>query len=771
MSKSQAGSSAKRATNPGASPAKLKLGSIPEEGPLEEKADVRPAGAAVKEPKPAPKPAQRKGKQLPPSDKGLVELIEPDGAPSDSDNGGSSEAMLGSRRTPSEASSRSDAMLGAGFVCPTYLSDQFGKDGAWTNADYDAQGWTRKCLRGKAYSSTGNAPSTNVKEAMKLARELRFLTGVMRWSKLKEEEKYTIITLSKLNSAAADIILRTMWDYEFNTASIRQIYLALLPVYEHRHDEDLDKMSKYAMIDSLVRAHVPFVFFDWMELFAAELRDKSFVQGTSCSDARLHFLETFVFCSDERFLALEKRILAVDDDTSSPLPDGGDTPADPEDNLEVPKTEDAPARRRYRAAAREDSDEPGGHSRRSRKKSSSSASKRRRSVSPRSPSSHSCGATPSPSRSPDSRRGSKMSKRSKSRMSRSRGRRRSSSDDRGKRSSGTKHTRKSRSASPSERSTSRSSSSSSSRSRSRHGKRSRSRRSRSADGVQGLAKVLKSFMKAQKSETKAVKSRIEKHLARLDEGLRSGTYIDPCAYSSAHLVNVEMKGSSAKDSLSMHNGRLVTDENAAEDVVGAPSSICALKEGLHFIAQRLMTEAEFKNDTARVADRYKFIAYIEADFAGAQPDRKVPVLKEFIRRVSKKRFWCPEIPIQSALFFQAFTAPAQKVVHVDDDGEQIRRPTKNRNRDRSNRGGERGRGRGRGRGGGGGGGGGGDKSNKNTFTQDERKRCGPCPSRMTKDGVCPSDAAGTPWTCKFDHNCPRCPSKSHRAKFCKLCQV
>ena len=161
----------------------------------------------------------------------------------------------------------------------------------------------------------------------------------------------------------------------------------------------------------------------------------------------------------------------------------------------------------------------------------------------------------------------------------------------------------------------------------------------------------------------------------------------------------------------------------------------------------------------------------QADFAGAQPDRKVPVLKEFIRRVSKKRFWCPEIPIQSALFFQAFTAPAQKVVHVDDDGEQIRRPTKNRNRDRSNRGGERGRGRGRGRGGGGGGGGGGDKSNKNTFTQDERKRCGPCPSRMTKDGVCPSDAAGTPWTCKFDHNCPRCPSKSHRAKFCKLCQV
>ena len=189
--------------------------------------------------------------------------------------------------------------------------------------------------------------------------------------------------------------------------------------------------------------------------------------------------------------------------------------------------------------------------------------------------------------------------------------------------------------------------------------------------------MLNSFLKAQKPDSKTIKSRYEKHLARLDEGLRSGAYIDPCAYSAQHLISVEMKGSSARDSLSFHDGKLVTDENAAEDVTAAPSSMTALKEGLHFIAQRLMTVAEFKDDSERVTDRYKFIAYIESDFALAQPDKKVTVIKEFIRRVSKCRLWCPEIPIQSALFFQAFTAPAQRVVHVDEDGEQIRKNNKN----------------------------------------------------------------------------------------------
>ena len=776
-----------------ASPAKLVLAPIPEGALDEVKAEVKPVAQAPKSlPKPAPKPKliqPKRSVQLPPSARGQVELIVDAELASDSEPGGQ-EALTSAART--EASRVSDAMLGAGFVCPTYLSDQFGSDGAWTNMDYNPEGWTKKCLRGKAYSASGNKPSTNVKEAMLLIRELRLLANGMRWSKLKEEERYSLITLSKLNSARADDILRRMWDYEFNSCSIRQIYLALLPIAQHVHDEDLDKMNKHAMIDSLVRAHVPFVFFDWMQQLADALRVNAFEQITSCSDARLHFLGVFVFCDEAEFLAMEAAILSDDCDPEPEpqvMPKVSVAPVVPKlkarasPAVAVAKASSTESKKGG-ASASEDSEEPGSsrHRSSSRKVFPDRTSKRRKSLSPSgsSTSSFSCGSTPSPSRSPDSRRKSKKSKhgrsrsarRSRGRKSPSKGRSRSSKKGTASRSRGPTKARKSRSVSPRERSSSPSSSSDSSRSRSRRARRSRSRRSRSAEGIQsGLAKVLKGFLKAQKPEPKTAKSRIAKHLDRLDEGLRAGTYIDPCAYSAQHLISVEMKGSSAKDSLAVHNGRLVTDENAAEDVTGAPSSISALKEGLHFIAQRLMTIAEFKSDTARVADRYKFIAYIEADFAGAQPDKKVPVLKEFIRRVSMHRLWCPEIPIQSALFFQAFTAPAQKVVHVDENGEQIHKTNKNRNRER-NRGGERGRGRGRGRGGGGGGGGGGgDKANKNTFTQEERKKCGPCPSRTTKDGVCPSDAAATPWTCKFDHNCPRCPSKSHRAKFCKLCLV
>lgn len=279
--------------------------------------------------------------------------------------------------------------------------------------------------------------------------------------------------------------------------------------------------------------------------------------------------------------------------------------------------------------------------------------------------------------------------------------------------------------------------------------------------------MLKGLLKAQKPDVKAAKSRIERHLERLDEGLRSGSYIDPSAYSAQHLISIEMKGSSAKDSLTLHDGRLITDESAAEDVTGAPSSMSALKEGLHFIAQRLMTIQEFRGDSERIADRYKFIAYIEADFGFAQADKKVPVLKEFLRRVRKCRLWCPEIPNNSALFFQAFTPTIQKNIHVDENGEQTQRLLKNRNQNR-NRGNDRGRGRGKPRGGGGNGGNGAAlQAKQNTFSDDERKKNGACPSRVAKDGVCPSDTTGTPWSCRFDHKCPRCPTSSHRAKYCK----
>jgi hypothetical protein len=259
-------------------------------------------------------------------------------------------------------------------------------------------------------------------------------------------------------------------------------------------------------------------------------------------------------------------------------------------------------------------------------------------------------------------------------------------------------------------------------------------------------------------------------LDRLDEGLRSGSYIDPCAYSSAHLISIETKGSAAKDCLTFHDGHLYTDENAAEDVTNAPSSMSALKEGLHFIAQRLMSEPEFKGDAERVADRYKFIRYIEADFAAAQSTEKIPVIKEFLRRVAAKRLWCPEIANESALFFRAFAVPTTKNIHVDDDGEQIRKRQRNRVRPdkpvRGARGGGGGGGRGRGGRGGGGGGPPGPALMPNLFSDDDRKKNGPCPSRVSKAGVCPS--AGKPWECRLDHGCPRCPGRSHVAKNCKV---
>ena len=262
---------------------------------------------------------------------------------------------------------------------------------------------------------------------------------------------------------------------------------------------------------------------------------------------------------------------------------------------------------------------------------------------------------------------------------------------------------------------------------------------------------------------------------RLDEGIRSGSYIDPCAYSSAHLISIETKGSSARDSLTLRDGHLVTDENAAEDVLGAPASMSALKEGLHFIAQRLMTEPEFKADVERVTDRYSFIRYIETDFVTAQQTEKMPVIKEFLRRVAGKRLWCPEIPNQSALFFRAFAVPPTKNVHVDDDGEQIlKRRNNNRDRNRPDKAarGARGRGaiansaRGRGGGGGRGGGNGGVAMMPNLHSDADRKRNATCPSRRTAAGVCPS--IGKPWECKFDHSCPRCQGRSHIAKNCKL---
>ena len=665
-----------------------------------------------------------------------------------------------------------DAMLGPGFICPTFTSDDFGVDGAYVNPFWDPYGWDKFCGRGKAYPPSAKQPGSGLRAMMKLVRLQRDLVQMNGLRSKKYEERFSIRGMALLNSMSVDAQLTSLWEQEYDIDSIRQIFLALIPTqFSERHQllaPDVAKLSKREMVDALVRARVPFVFFDWMQALAEELQKGAYTQHTTCEEARRRFLEFWVYCSDDEFAEREDDTLDVyKPPAPTPTPEPKATPLLPP-AVDNRSGEESPT-------SDEDSNEPGSPVKSKRLVVVKRDGRSRHVAVPRrsNPSPSSSSSSPSRSRSPPSSRSRSPKRRShSSKLSRSQSpRRRVRKADRsrasksGGRSRSSKHRTRSGSPSPTRhRKRSHHSSSSSGSSRSRSG-------GRRSHGVQAsLAKALKGFVKAAKKKPKQPKSRIQKHLDRLDEGLRSGSYIDPCAYSSAHLISIETKGSAAKDCLTFHDGHLFTDENAAEDVTNAPSSMSALKEGLHFFAQRLMSEPEFKGDVERVADRYRFIRYIEADFAAAQSSEKIPVIKEFLRRVAAKRLWCPEIPNESALFFRAFAVPATKNVHVDDDGEQIRKRQRNRARPdkpvRGARGGGGGGGRGRGGRGGGGGGPPGPALMPNLFSDDDRKRNGPCPSRVSKAGVCPS--AGKPWECKLDHGCPRCPGRSHVAKNCKV---
>lgn len=670
-----------------------------------------------------------------------------------------------------------DSLFGEGFLCPTYISDEFGVDAVFVNTFWDPHGWDKSCGRGRAYSTSLKQPSTNVKAMMKFIRLQRDAVIQHGLDAVSYEGRFSPRGLLTLNTKLVDAQLSLLWDHEYDIDSIRQIFMALLPVSRKSQlgTPDPFKMNKSTMVDALVQARVPFVLFNWMQSLAEEIQVGAYKQRTSCEEARRRYLQHWVYCSDEVFAAREAEALGEVDPTTSD-PTRGSPPAptplvDAGESFELGPLDEDPA-------------EPGSPVKGKRVVVVKRKGRRHHvSVSPPTTPPGSCGDSPTRSRSRrrsasvsrgrGSRKESRKSRKSRSRSPRrdkseeSRHRRRSSKDSRRSRSSKFSGGR-SRSQSPargrkrSRRSPSSSTSSSSSRSRSSN--------SRSPSIQSSLTKALKGFVKAAKQKPKKLRSRIEKHLDRLDEGLRSGSYIDPCAYSSAHLISIETKGSSAKDCLTLRDGHLVTDENAAEDVTGAPSSMSALKEGLHFIAQRLMTEKEFKGDVERVADRYRFIRYIESDFAAAQSSEKIPVIKEFLRRVRAERLWCPEIPKQSALFFRAFTAPPTKNIHVDEDGEQISKRRRGRP-DKPARGARGGGARGNGvRGGGNRGGGGGGTPAAgmmpNLFSDDERKKNGTCLSRTTKVGVCPS--AGKPWECKMDHSCPRCPGRSHIAKNCKL---
>lgn len=711
---------------------------------------------------PHPTPGQTSAKVLKPSAKGtanaapLAPLTKPPVKPK-------AQAELPATKSSAAGVARpEDILLGPGFICPSYISDEFGVNAAFVNVFWDPHGWDKSCGRGRAYSSSLERP-TNIEATLKLIRIQRATVVRIGLDLVSYDARFSVRGLHSLNSKEADAQLSVLWDHEYDIDSIRQIYMGLLPVSSKSRTGTSDpwRMNKSTMVEALVHARVPFVYFNWMQELAVELQRNTYKQNTSCEEARRRYLLHWVFCSGDDFKKREEEVLGVLN------------AVDPK-TVKVPIPAELPSDQVADLSPTEDSAEPGSPvknkklvvvKRKGRDRHVSEGPPEPGDHPAKSPSSGSCRSPRSQSRHSESSR-NRSPKRSKS--ERSRHRSRSSKDSRRSRSS--KHSRRSRSRSPTrggKRSRRSPSSSSSSSSRS-----SSSSSSRSSSIQSSLTKALKGFVKAAKEKPKKARSRIDKHLDRLDEGLRSGSYIDPCAYSSAHLISIETKGSPAKDCLTFQNGRLVTDESAAEDVTGAPSSMAALKEGLHFIAQRLMTVKEFKSDTRRVADRYEFIRYLESDFAAAQSTEKIPIIKEFLRRVRAERLWCPEIPKQSALFFRAFAVPPTKNVHVDEDGEQIRKRRRDKVRQdkptRGNRGGGGGGNVGRGRGGRGGGGGGppGPGMMPNLFSDDERKKNGTCLSRMTKVGVCPS--VGKPWECKMDHSCPRCPGRSHIAKNCKL---
>ena len=299
-------------------------------------------------------------------------------------------------------------------------------------------------------------------------------------------------------------------------------------------------------------------------------------------------------------------------------------------------------------------------------------------------------------------------------------------------------------------------------------------------GAAALVKVANALAKLAESTAKPPKApgppltHLEKHLSLLDSALRGKKYVNPCAYSAMHLRNVEMKGAaSTKSRLHVVDGSIVADDGTTEDTTGATNSLATLKEGMSFIAQRLMKEPEFRVDMTVGLDRFAFINWIEQDFVHAASGDRVAVLLEFIRRVSKETHWMPEIAKQNTLLFRAFTGPPTQYHHranADAPGSPDTPSTALRARSLRGRGG-----RGRGaspRGRGGAGRGGANQANAgahaNKFTLAQRATNGVCPSRVTKEGVCPSGSE--PWNCRFSHVCPRCKTTNHRAVHCNRLQ-
>jgi len=636
------------------------------------------------------------------------------------------------------------ADVGPTYRCPTYVSDSFGKNGLWVNPGWSAHGWGKVCKRGNAYSKRNPTLGANIGRAVEMMKQLRALAVKRKYVTLPSE-RIKPSWAEGLNDDDTFQLSSEMWCSEFNYESILEIYQALLPDRSQTHLDQATLMttSKTDLVEILVMNRVPFVFFSWMELLAAELREGVYKQLTSSDKARVGMLDAMVFSSEAEFKMVEDDVLKelkeeaiAEDEAAKGTKRKAESPQPESKSAEAPPpTPDRIPTKRSRAAAVPPptaavQDDEGGA------EEEGGADEGAPSDPPSSSESSSDESEPSDG-------GEEVRKRRQEEILRKRA---------VKSHPTAKDAKAKRTVKPDYSGVD------------------------VASALAETAKALAKLAKAQKPKKAGpTLTYLEKHIERLDDSLRRKKFINPTAYSSQHLINIEMKGAApTKTRLAISNGTVVADEDASDDVAGAPNSLAALKEGLSFIAQRLIKLPEFNTDMNVGLDRFEFIRWIESDFIHASSSNRMVVLLEFLRRVADKRLWMPEIKNQNTLLFRAFTGVTSQVQQNGGkvDQEQFGIPDQPiRGRDRKIRG-TRGRGRGgRGRGALGRGAANsgqaqiqGGQYAAQLFTQAQRDANGVCPSRSAKGGACPNDAE--PWNCKFSHMCPRCPNKRHRAVHC-----
>ena len=464
------------------------------------------------------------------------------------------------------------------FLIPSFLSDEHALDAASPVPTWDPNGWDKHCRRGIAYR-VGSEASDNTRRLVSLLRIVRKEAQRLGFPRIAVADRFLKNNLVRLNTVAGDEILATMWAHEYDKPSINQLYLAFVP--EVLRSSHVGSTSKQVLIEELVACKVPFMFFDYMEGLAQEMRDGSYTQKSTHDEALASMLQIYIFCADQQFersvegfeadadeaeAAAAAEDLLFQEDVSLPVPEGdqeADT-YDSEDSVEpglrtqfpkddeqsVPEVEE-PWAMPPPASSRTASAPPPGDSEPASGRSPSKPPiviKRKASKD-----------VPAPA--PISQRG-------------------------------------------------------------------RAPPAVAADTtVLGAMAAIAASLEAvasivgsnKKTTAGPPPTRRARHIDNLDRAIREGTYFDPCAYASVHLIAVEMKGAMApKDRLAWVDGAVVADSEHNEDVTSASSSMTTLKEGLRFMTERMMTVDEFKVDQERIMDRFEFIRWLESELPNAE---------------------------------------------------------------------------------------------------------------------------------------------------------